>query len=556
RCLTDNVDGVWFGVLSPDGRYVYYLDDQKGDEIGHLVRIPYEGEAMPEDITPGMQPYAVPFESEVIGLAISHSANMLGFSTATGDGFHLYCTQLDSTGKLSELHKLYAVEKLVIGPRLSYDGEIAVLASTEFDEGLQYTLLAFASANSQIVGKLQDQHSSLHPFMFSPVKGDMRFLATTNCTGYSRPLLWNPYTGKRLDILLEDLEGEIYPCDWSSDGARLLLKQFSRAAPQLYIYNIQDATYRRLDHPAYGYIGGACFGSTGELFVNCIDSIKPGQIVALDQTTGKQLRVLLATPEPPPGRPLRSVSFTSSDGQSIQAWVGVPEGKGPFPTILETHGGPDAVATGGFWPWAQSWLDHGFVYITVNYRGSTSFGRAFQEQIWGDVGHWEVEDMVAARNWLIENAIADPAKIFLTGWSYGGYLTLHALSIYPDLWAGGMAGVAIADCVLAYEDEADTLKAYDVTLFKGTPQEKPELYRRASPIIYAERVKAPVLIIQGRNDTRCPPRQIEVYEEKMKALGKDIEVHWYDAGHVSTDVEQQIADQERMMRFAYRVLRI
>jgi dipeptidyl aminopeptidase/acylaminoacyl peptidase len=156
--------------------------------------------------------------------------------------------------------------------------------------------------------------------------------------------------------------------------------------------------------------------------------------------------------------------------------------------------------------------------------------------------------------WRVENSIAHPRQVFTTGWSWGGYLTLLALGKYPDLWAGGMAGATMADCVLNWEDEAETLKAYDVTLFKGTPAEQPELYRRASPITYAEQVQAPILIIQGRNDTRCPPRQVEVYETKLKALRKDIEVHWFDAGHVSTDVEQRIADQERNMRFVYRVL--
>jgi dipeptidyl aminopeptidase/acylaminoacyl peptidase len=267
-----------------------------------------------------------------------------------------------------------------------------------------------------------------------------------------------------------------------------------------------------------------------------------------------QVRVVLASAEPPPGHPMRSITFPSSDGQVIQAWLGVPEGAGPFPTIMGTHGGPDAVATGGFWAGVQAWLDHGFAYITVNYRGSTSFGRAFQEKIWGNPGYWEVEDMVAARKWLVENGVAYPKQIFTTGWSWGGYLTLQALSLYPDLWAGGMAGVAVTDCAMSWEDEADTLKAYDVTLFKGTPQEQPEVYRTASPITYAEQVVAPIFIIQGRNDTRCPPRQVEVYEAKMKALGKDIEVHWFDAGHISMDTEMQIEHQELFIRFAYRVL--
>jgi dipeptidyl aminopeptidase/acylaminoacyl peptidase len=107
---------------------------------------------------------------------------------------------------------------------------------------------------------------------------------------------------------------------------------------------------------------------------------------------------------------------------------------------------------------------------------------------------------------------------------------------------------------MMYEDCADALKGYDVAMFGGTPQEKPEQYRISSPITYAEHVTAPVLIIQGRHDSRTPARPIEVYEQRLKALGKSVEVHWYDAGHLGEGVEQSIRHFELMLKFVYRVL--
>jgi dipeptidyl aminopeptidase/acylaminoacyl peptidase len=166
----------------------------------------------------------------------------------------------------------------------------------------------------------------------------------------------------------------------------------------------------------------------------------------------------------------------------------------------------------------------------------------------------EVDDMVAARGWLVEEGIADPALVFVTGWSYGGYLTLLALGKRPELWAGGMAGIAVADWAIAQEDTTATLRGLRAARFGGTPEEKPERYVVSSPITYAEHVKAPVLIVQGRNDTRTPPRSVEVYEAKMKTLGKDIEVHWFDAGHGSLAVDQAIEHHELMLKFARRVL--
>jgi dipeptidyl aminopeptidase/acylaminoacyl peptidase len=117
-----------------------------------------------------------------------------------------------------------------------------------------------------------------------------------------------------------------------------------------------------------------------------------------------------------------------------------------------------------------------------------------------------------------------------------------------------MAGMAVADWTMSVEETSPTLRGLIQAWFGSTPAEKPELYVRSSPITHVERVAAPVLIIQGRNDTRTPARPIEVYERRMHELGKEIEVHWFDAGHGSLVVEQQIEHQELMLRFAYRVL--
>ncbi len=263
---------------------------------------------------------------------------------------------------------------------------------------------------------------------------------------------------------------------------------------------------------------------------------------------------MLSAGEVPPGKPWKNITFKSTDGETIQGWLALPDGKGPFPTILHTHGGPETATVEYFMPNRQAWVDHGFAWLAINYRGSTGFGWAFREKIWGDLGHWEMEDMVAARAWLVNEGITDPAKILLTGWSYGGYLTLLALGKRPDLWAGGMAGTATVDWAMEYEYLSPMMRGYSVAIMGGTPQEKPEQYAKSSPINYIENIKAPVLIIQGRNDTRTPARPVEVYEAKMKALGKQIEVQWYDEGHMGGGTEQDIEHMELMLKFAYKVL--
>lgn len=548
--LTHRPQGQVFGGISPDGRFVYYHDDTEGNEIGHYVRVPFEG-GPPEDITPQMLPYAS------WGMQISRASNLLALLTAAADGFTVSLIESAPDGKLSEPHPFHRSASIILGLSLSYRGEIMVLAATSQDGGLKTHLVALDTGSGQSIAELTDgPESSVRSDAFSPVPGDERMLATTDRSGVARPFIWNPRTGERTELAIDTLEGEVTANGWSSDGKQILLTQFSQAVQKLYLYDIASQTCKALSLPG-GSLGlGAYFGPGDEIFVHWSDSTHPSSLIALNRLTGERTRTVLSAAEAPAGHSWRSITFPSSDGQQIQGWLALPDGQGPFPTILETHGGPTAVQTEMFSPGSQAWLDAGFAFLTINYHGSTTFGREFEQSIWGDLGHWEIEDMVAARTWLIEQGIAQPEAIFLTGWSYGGYLTLLGLGKRPDLWAGGLAGVAVADWAIQYEDSAETLRGYERALFGGTPEELPERYAVSSPITYAANVRVPLLIIQGRNDTRTPARPVEMYEKKMRELGKEIEVVWFDSGHIGsfTQVERSIEHQELMMRFAHRVL--
>lgn len=549
RQLTNKPTGLIFGSLAADGRYIYYLHDEQGNEIGHFVRVPFEG-GEPEDITPDLPPYASFF------LNASDDGSRLGFMQAGKEGFHARVIDQDADGRLSPSRVIWHSMARSHGPVFSFDGRIAVIATTERTGKNELSLVAVDAGSGEKLGELYDVDGSVSAVAFAPQPGDARLLATSDVSGYTRPLIWDVRTGRRFNLPDTDFEGDVSAWGWSPDGKRVLLSQLHKAQYQLYIYNLETEKLSILDHPG-GTIGGffgGFFAPDNEIMVTWQDASNPSRLVALDGTTGEMVRTVLSAGEAPGGRPWRSVTFPSSGGVEVQAWVAVPEGDGPFPMILHTHGGPTGVTTEIFDSQAQAWLDHGFAWMSVNYRGSITFGKDFERAIWGNLGQVEVDDMAAARDWAVENRIADPGAILLTGWSYGGYLTLQGMGRRPDLWAGGMAGIAIADWVLMYEDQAETLRGYQRSLFGGTPEEAPEAHRVASPITYAEQVRAPLLVIQGSNDTRCPARQMQVYEQKLRSLNKDIHIHWFDAGHGSLDNEQQIEHQEIMLRFAYRVL--
>jgi dipeptidyl aminopeptidase/acylaminoacyl peptidase len=196
-------------------------------------------------------------------------------------------------------------------------------------------------------------------------------------------------------------------------------------------------------------------------------------------------------------------------------------------------------------------VDHGFAVAMVNYRGSTGYGRAWRDALEGNPGLTELEDLAAVRDHLVGAGIADSRRLVLAGGSWGGYLTLLGLGRQPELWSLGLALVPVADYVAAFEDEMEPLKAYDRALFGGTPAERPEFYRERSPITYADRLRVPALITAGRNDPRCPLRQIEIYVARLRDLNKPHHVYEYDAGHGSMVVDEQIRQMELQLTFCH-----
>lgn len=542
--VTNQSAGVIGGMISSDGNYIYFLRDQEGNEIGHFVRVPFAGGEV-EDISPDLPLYSAFVTTQ------NHRGDLIGFRTATKEGYKIY---LKAEGQPPRM--IYQSASLNDGPEISCDGQIALVASSERTKSLDMSLLAFDSKTGQQINELWEENASIEYAYFSPIPGDPRVVCTSSQSGFERPLIWNALTGECIPLQLDGIPGAVFPQAWSDDAEQILLCQIYQAQYQLYRYEVRTNTVVKLAHPVgtVGGFAGGYFRPNGEIWVTWEDSAHPSRLVALDEKTGELKREILKAGDAPEGKAFRSVTLTSENGDTIQGWLAVPDGEGPWPTIFETHGGPTWVMSSLFSPSAQCWLDHGFAFFSLNYHGSTTFGKTFEKSIWGNLGDLEVQDMAAAYRWLVDNKIAQPDAVLLTGGSYGGYLTLQALGRRPELWAGGMAAIAIADWKTMYEDEAESLRGYQRALFGGAPDEVPEATRKSSPVTYAEQVRAPVMVIQGENDTRTPARQLKVYEEKLKSLGKQIEVHWFNAGHGSRAQEQNIEHQELMLNFAYRVL--
>lgn len=242
RQLTQRITGVTEAVLSGDGRCIYYLEDKDGNETGHLVEMPYEGGSV-VDITPEL-----PFYSALSSMS-SGSGSHFAFMAANQEGFQGYC--LSTTKPKHTLRRIFHSDKIAFGPVLSYEGEIAVIATTNRSTLPQYSLIALDVASGAQIGQLWDgPETSLEPWGFVHKTGDMRMIGTSNRTGVRRPFIWSPLTGERVDMDCSTVSGEVYPIDWSQDGRFVLLCHFAHAVQQLYIYDLTADRLKKLNHPS------------------------------------------------------------------------------------------------------------------------------------------------------------------------------------------------------------------------------------------------------------------------------------------------------------------
>ena len=219
----------------------------------------------------------------------------------------------------------------------------------------------------------------------------------------------------------------------------------------------------------------------------------------------------------------------------------VPPGPNGYPAVFDVHGGPAAHDEDAYDARSAALTDAGFAVVRVNYRGSTGYGATWRDALEASPGLIELEDVATVRAELVRRGVLDPERIGICGGSWGGFLTLLALGTQPELWSVGAALVPVADYVSAYADEMEALKAYDRSLFGGSPDDVPERYEKASPITYVEKVAAPGAPPRRRERPALPAAAGAELRGPAAELGKPFELHTYDAGHGALVVDQRVA---------------
>lgn len=545
RQVTDRPQGTHTATVTPDGEHVWWFSDTDGDEFGSWVSEPFAGHRDGEQAVPAV-PGAAPGYSA--GLDIGRRTVVLGSST--DEGTTVWCSR---DGAPAEV--VYRNEHDAGVGSLSRDERLLAITHSEHGDSRHpaVRVLGCETGFSAVAEKWDGPGKGVEVLGFSPAPGDPRLLLTHERRGREELLMWDVEADTETEIVL-DLPGEV-EAGWYPDGSALLVEHSYSARSTLHRYDLTTGELTALDIPP-GTIGGAGVRPDGTVEYTWSSAAQPSAVRALHPDgTG---RVLLRPdgPRAPESEPLGDQFLTTPHG-AVHALVARPGGapEGPLPTVFLLHGGPQAADEDRFSAVRALWLDAGFAVVHVNYRGSTGYGSAWRDAIEGRPGLTELEDVAAVHDWAVSAGFADPAACVVEGWSWGGYLALLALGIQPQRWAAGVAGVPVADYVAAYADEMEPLRAFDRALFGGSPEELPELYRQCSPISYVDQVRAPVLVLAGENDSRCPIRQVDNYLVRLDELGKPYSSYRYDAGHGSLVVAETLRHICAEVAFVREVLR-
>ncbi len=548
RQVTRDPVGVTEGRPTRDGSGVVWFRDETGAETGSYVIAPFDDDAAAEPLIEGLP------TGWSEGLAIGRTRSIAGVST--GDGFSIWVAEHGQRARKLHQHDQpvrlaggWGLTGAVDRGALSADDRVACLEVMADGDVLHPSLRAIDTATGGTVAELRDPGLELAGFAFSPVPGDGRMAITHERTGERRPALWDTATNEVVDLVL-DLDGPVEPADWWPDGSALLLQQMLEGRHRLHRYDLGTGVVTTLDTEP-GSITNAAVRPDGAVWYRVHAGEHPARLLAV----GSPAPLLVPDgPVAPGGRPFETWWFRNPKGQRVHGFLVRPDGEGPHPVMMRVHGGPHSTDMDRWAPDVLAHVDAGFLVAMVNYRGSEGFGQAWRDELTGNVGFLELEDVLAGLDDLVARGLGDPSRVVLAGWSWGGYVTLLGLGRHPERWVAGIGGVPVADYIAAYEDEAPILQALDRALFRGSPETAPDLFLERNPITYVDDVRAPLLILAGENDSRCPIRQVWNYVGRLRDREIEPQVYTYATGHASYDIEERIRQAAVVLDFLGRTV--
>jgi dipeptidyl aminopeptidase/acylaminoacyl peptidase len=253
--------------------------------------------------------------------------------------------------------------------------------------------------------------------------------------------------------------------------------------------------------------------------------------------------------------PVKPLVIPARDGLSLPSYLTLPVGVEPkgLPLILYPHGGPWADDQWIFDAWVQLLANRGYAVLQVNFRGSTGYGKAHLN---AGNGQWGVgsmqHDLTDAVKWAVDQGIADPKRVAISGGSYGGYATLSGITFTPELYACAVALVAPSNVKTLFESFPPywAIRKKRWMLRVGDVEHDEALNRKISPLFHVDQIRAPLLIGHGSNDPRVKQSESDAIVAAMREHNRPVTYVVYpDEGHGLGRPENSLDFVGRMEEF-------
>ncbi|MBC7421134.1 MAG: S9 family peptidase [Bdellovibrio sp.] len=549
--LTSGSDAVGLSEVAPNGKFLIISKDLNGQENPGLFRL---------DLKTGF-----------IDELFRKPKVQAGFSFITKDSQTIYFTANDKNPDSYSVYKMNLADKSI---ETVYEGQGYWTVADQKENGRHLLLCKYTGALSNECSDLDTQTKNLNPIIgqnekenhdiaYSAREGE--YLVLTNKISNFKKL----YTFK--DGNLKALTGEI-PHDVSGFTIDDLRKRI--------IYNINRDGYTELkamDAKTFKPVRIPKFPGADHVFSG--KSTRDSQVTMLGIITSKSPRVSYSynwdtkklTQWVLPSAPEVDLSqfsvsqlmnYETRDNAKIPMFVRFPKQCAPdlkkteqvfdCPVVVHFHGGPEGQSEAGFSTMAQAFVDEGFIFVEPNVRGSDGYGKKWIEMDNGPLRENVVTDIEDASTWIKKNwksSKGETLKVGIMGWSYGGYSTLIAMTRFAGAYEAGVALVGMSNLVSFLNNTAPYRRALRISEY-GDPVKDKEALMKLSAVTYVDRVKAPLMIIQGANDPRVPVGEAIQIQDTLtkKKLGSEL-IIFADEGHGSAKKENQVLEIGHTIEF-------
>jgi dipeptidyl aminopeptidase/acylaminoacyl peptidase len=420
------------------------------------------------------------------------------------------------------------------GPRYLYEVGVRVL------DVASGSIRAFNERTQRMSGARFSPDGTVVAYSY-PRDGDSRFV---------NEIFVAPAAGGVGRSLTRALDRHVTSFQWMPDSRSVVIRANDGTAVSIWIQPLEGPA-RKLATGSAVAASDITVSRSGQMALLASEPDRPSELYFLPAPGGQLQRLTdfnahIAALELGKTEPLRWRGADNFDMDGVLTFPPGYQAGRPYPLVLFIHGGPRGTSTVAFSARAQWLASHGWIVFQPNYRGSDNLGNAFQAAIWNDAGAGPGRDVMSGVDLLIKRGIADPARMAVSGWSYGGYMTAWLLGNYPDRWRAGVAGAAVTDHIDQYV--LSDIHAPVKTYYEGSPFTSPKLlqaYRDQAPLSYATRIKAPTLVLCNTGDQRVPITESFMLYHTMRDNGVKTRFIAYPlAGHSPSDpVHQRDVDR-------------